>query len=70
MADKQKTGDYIRNIIQIISENLENLEKERVKYGRFKKFLTGINKTILQRQADLEYYSDLLIKYKEKGLAI
>lgn len=69
MADKEQMGDFLRNIIEIISENLANLEKEKVKYGKFRQYVTGINKNIEKRQKDLDYYVNLYVEYKKDGLA-
>lgn len=70
MDDRQQLGDYFRNIISTIEGNVENLEKERIKYGRFRRFVTGIDKNLIQRRRDLRYYVNLLEEYKKAGSAI
>jgi len=69
MSDAKYMGDYFRRIIQTIQENLESLEKEKIKYGRFKNYVKATNKNIKERQKDLKYYVNLLNEYKKAGYA-
>jgi len=69
MSDAKIMGDYVRNIIKTIQENLESLEKEKIKYGRFKNYVKATQKNIDQRRKDLKYYVGLLEEYKKAGYA-
>lgn len=63
MSNRSETGDYYRRIIKLLEYNIESLENERIKYGRFKRFVKGIDKNLKSRRKDLEYYNNLLNDY-------
>lgn len=69
MVNKQATGDYYRLIIDFLRENLLILEKERMRYSRFKRYVSAIDKNIQERRITLAYYEYLLDKYIKEGWA-
>lgn len=67
MNNKKETGDYYRAQIDILRESLKSLLLERVKYGRFRRFVTGIDRNIRKRRKQIkeaEYFSK---KYRKMG---
>lgn len=68
-SNKKATGDYYRNIIQVISTNIVILHDERQKYGRFLQFVKGINRNLRDRKRQLNYYENLLSEYIKEGRA-
>lgn len=70
MKKRLATGNYYRNIIKTIEGNLESLENNRIRYGRFRRYITGIDKNINQRRNDLYYYERVLKRYIDEGWAI
>ncbi len=67
---KKEMGDYFRRIIDLIAHNIEQLEQDRIKYGRFMRFVTGINKNIRIRNQQLDHYTEKLAKYIKDGWAL
>ena len=65
MSNKKTTGDIFRFIIDTIASNLASLEMQRVKYGKFKRFIKGIDRNIAHCKKQLTYYQDLLADYKK-----
>jgi len=70
MANPQQMGDYLRNIINHIDENIDMLETEKELYGKFMRFVLGINRNLRRRKRQLEYYENLLEEYIKDGRAI
>lgn len=71
MADnKKKTGDYYRDIIKHLEDNLQILENEKKKYSRFPRFIKGISFNIWNRKRQIRKYKNTLSKYIKDGYAI
>ena len=60
--NKKQQGDYYRNIIDELVTNIKQLEADRKRYGRFMKFIKGINRNLRIRKQQLFYYEDTLAK--------
>lgn len=69
MENKSAMTQYLQNIIDVISKNIESLENDKIKYGKFMQYVKGINKNLEQRRKDLNYYVTLLEEYKNRGFA-
>ena len=67
---KKDMGDYFRNIIELIADNIENLERDKIRYGRFFQFVLGINRNLRIRNAQLDHYEDKLKRYIKEGWAV
>ena len=69
MGQKKEMGDYFREHIRLQRDKLISLEEERIRYGRFRRFVVGIDKNIRQTRKSLYYYEGLLQEYINRGLA-
>ena len=69
MNNKKKQGDYYRTMIKEIEDNLLMLEFDRKRYGRFRRFVMGINRNIRIRKGQLKYYEKTLAKAIKDGWA-
>ncbi len=69
MINRKETGDYYRNIISVLRKNLESLENDRIRYGRFRRIISGIDKNIENRRRQLFYYENQLLEYINNGYA-
>jgi len=70
MGNPQATGDYFRNIIRVIEDNIIMLQGEAQTYGKIRKFLLGINRNLQKRRRQRDYYKNLLDEYIKDGRAI
>jgi len=69
MGNPKVMGDYLRNIINHIVENIDMLESEKKVYGKFMRFVLGINRNLKRRNRQLDYYDNLLEEYIKDGRA-
>jgi len=68
--NKKVMGNYMRNIITLIENNIMNLEQDKIKYGRFQRFVRGISLNIAIRKRQLEQKKRKLQRYIDDGRAI
>ena len=69
-ANKKKQGDYYRKMILEIETNLMRLKDDRIRYGRFMRFVRGINRNIRNRERQIKHYKKILDKAVKDGRAI
>ena len=68
--NKIKQGEYYRNIISRLNDNIKQMELDRKRYGRIRRFVFGINRNLRKRKQRRSYYEDELKKAIKRGWAI
>lgn len=67
VENKKISGDIIRSQIKIMEENLASLEKEKIKYSKFRKFISGISLNIRIRKRQIQKRKEELQRKIDEG---
>jgi len=68
--NKKRAGDYYRGLIAHMEADVMRLQEEKEKYGRFRRFVMGINRNQRNRRRQANHYRRILDRYIRQGWAI